>query len=152
MGYFKYALLKNLVKKPVYLIFFVTDVCNARCRHCFNWSLNQKPNDLTLDEIENFSKQLDHIEWLALSGGEPFERKDLAEICGIFLKNNSVSQITIPTNGLSPKLIYNTIKQVLELPFNFKLSVNLSIDGMEKTNDEIRGVRGGFKKAIDSVK
>ena len=129
MGYFKYALLKNLVKKPVYLIFFVTDVCNARCRHCFNWSLNQKPNDLTLDEIENFSKQLDHIEWLALSGGEPFERKDLAEICGIFLKNNSVSQITIPTNGLSPKLIYNTIKQVLELPFNcFSLLIANSID------------------------
>ena len=146
-NYFKYAFLKNFIKKPVYLIFFITSKCNSKCRHCFYWdNLNKFTNELNLDEINKFSKQLKHIEWLTLSGGEPFIRKDIYEICKIFYKNNGVKSLTIPTNGLLTEKIKNDVEKISGLGLD--VSINLSLDGLEKTHDFIRGIKGSFKKIL----
>src|SRR3989344_3900899 len=146
-NYFKYAFLKNFIKKPVYLIFFITSKCNSKCRHCFYWdNLNKFTNELSLDEINKFSKQLKHIEWLTLSGGEPFIRKDIYEICKIFYENNGIKSLTIPTNGLLSEKIKNDVEKIAGLGLD--VSINLSLDGLEKTHDFIRGVKGSFKKIL----
>lgn len=147
----RYALCKNLLRKPIYLIFFVTNRCNSRCRHCFYWkNLNRDENELSLDEINNFSKGLDKLTWLALSGGEPFLRDDLVDIVNIFYNNNSVETVAIPTNGLMPKKVFNETKRLLDSEFNGCLSVGLSVDGAYELHDYIRGVDGAFDKVIET--
>ena len=50
-----------LQKSPSYFIFWVAQNCNFTCDHCFNYIENKKKDDeLTLDEIDRFSKKLNH--------------------------------------------------------------------------------------------
>lgn len=136
-------------KLPNCLIFFVTSKCNSKCKMCFYWKeLNQKKKELTLEEIKKISEGFNKILWLHLSGGEPFIRDDLSEICSVFIQNNNAKNIAIPTNGLlCNKIIKHTEKILKENP-KINLNILLSIDGFEKTHDYIRGVNGNFKKVV----
>src|SRR5712692_4716964 len=84
-------------------IFFVTSVCNAKCRTCFYWQeLNQR-GDLTWDEIQKLSETIPAFTDLWLSGGEPMLRKELTDILHLFYVNNGVRWTNLPTNGLLPE-------------------------------------------------
>ena len=43
---------------------------------------------------------------LWFSGGEPSLRKELADIIDLFVRNNGVHYINLPTNGLKPHRTY----------------------------------------------
>ena len=83
--------IKVLIKKISYLhtlYFFPTSRCNLSCSHCFyHDSLNKRFNELTLDDIDTFSKTMDHLLTLALTGGEPYLRHNLDQIARIFYHN-----------------------------------------------------------------
>jgi len=148
----KYA--RRLVKiwdqdTPAQFIFFVTNRCNARCRHCFYWrELNKKSKDeLSLGEIKKISRSMGRILWFFVSGGEPFVRKDLAEICQTFYKNNHPNSIIIPTNGILVEKILKDVGRVAQACPRAKLVVQVSIDEIGERHDRIRGVSGNFAKA-----
>jgi len=152
-GYLKFA--KKLFLKrgssPLYLVLFVTDRCNARCKHCLLADGVHKPDkssELTLEEIEALSKKMDPLLFLLPTGGEPFLRDDLGEIIKLFYKNNKVRNVGIPTNGFFTEKIVRTIKDILETCPNLDLGVDVSIDGVREKHDEIRGVRGLFDNAV----
>ena len=47
--------------QPSYLIYFVTAVCNARCKHCFYWeeiASAKARSELKLEEIEKIAKSM----------------------------------------------------------------------------------------------
>ena len=94
---------KGINKKnqlPSVLIFFATSRCNLSCSHCFyHDSLNKKFNELSLDEIDSFTKTMDPLLHLVLTGGEPYLRHDLDQIARIFYENTKVPILTIPSNG-----------------------------------------------------
>ena len=78
---------------PVFLVLFINSICNMKCEHCFYWrNLNQR-DDLTFEEIVALSASLGPIENLSLSGGEPFLRREFADICRAFIRTNGVKQI-----------------------------------------------------------
>ncbi|MBU1176986.1 MAG: radical SAM protein [Patescibacteria group bacterium] len=149
--FYFHSLLKR--NKPLFGLFFqVTDRCNAKCLMCFNWKkINKKSDELSLDEIQKFTKTIGHLSNLVLGGGEPFLRNDLTEICQIFSKNNGVRKIGIPTNCLSTDKIIDSSKKILE-SCSVKLKIVLSLDGLEKTHDHIRGIKGNFNKVLETYK
>lgn len=133
-------------KKPAHLILHITNKCNLRCKTCFvDFEKAKNETDLSLNEIKNISKFTGKLLWLDLSGGEPFVRKDLADICLSF----DSSMISIPTNGFNPRQIYITTKKIAEKS-PAEISISVSIDGFEKTNDEIRS-KGYFNKSIETI-
>jgi MoaA/NifB/PqqE/SkfB family radical SAM enzyme len=139
-------------KEPPYLIFFITARCNSRCKTCFYWQkLNKEVNELSLKEISKISKNFKQLLQLSLTGGEPFLRKDLVEICKIFAKNNDPFLITIPTNGLMPDRIANTTEKILKSCPNSYFRISLSLDGVGKLHDEIRGADGNFEKVKETI-
>lgn len=135
-------------KTPAQLIFFVTSCCNSRCRHCFYWrELNKKLKDeLNLEEIQKISRSMGRIFWLFISGGEPFIRDDLPEICQTFYQNNRVNSIIIPTNGILMEKIVKDIEIIAKSCPNAKLVIQISIDEIGERHDKIRGVPGNFAK------
>ncbi len=142
-------------KTPAYVIFFVTAVCNARCKHCFYWEKVANPdisNELKLDEIKKISKSFDKIEYMTYSGGEPSLRKDIAEVTQTFYKNNKLKRLNFITNGFAPTLLVKEIKAILRTCPELELMVSFSLDGVEKQHDDIRKVPGGFEKLVRSVK
>lgn len=133
---------------PAQLIFFVTNRCNSRCSHCFYWrELNKKPKDeLNLEEIEKISKSMGRIFWLFISGGEPFLRNDLPEICQIFYQNNKVNSIVIPTNGILVEKIVKDVGKICQGCPEAKVVLQISVDEIAERHDRIRGVPGNFTK------
>ncbi len=148
----KYSFMKNKLKKPIYLIFFVTSKCNSKCNHCFfSKELNNPILDLSLEEIDGFSKELGKLLWLDFSGGEPFLRKDLFEVFKIFVKNNKVENVSIPTNGILTEKIHSDILKMLQYNKIKNLTINLSLEGPKTIHNKIRGI-DCYNKVIETYK
>jgi len=67
---FSFLFLQN--RKPSYLLFFVTNKCEARCGHCFYWKETNKNNhELSLAEITELAKKLGPMVQITITGGSP---------------------------------------------------------------------------------
>ncbi len=145
--------MQNL-KTPEYITLYVTNYCNAKCDHCFYWQeLNTGNPELTLDEMKQVAKSLKHpLRTLMITGGEPFMRKDIAEICIAFHKINRARRITIPTNGINTERILDAAKKALiECP-KLYLHIQVSIDGPKEMHDKFRKVPGCYDKAAETLR
>ncbi len=133
------------------VIFFVTSVCNAKCRTCFYWEeLNQR-GDLTWDEIEKLSCSMPRFTDLWLSGGEPMLRKELAEILHLFYTNNGIRWTNLPTNGLLPERTADQVAKICTDNPKLQLDLNIAMDGLYEMQDSIRAVPGNFAKTLATI-
>ena len=139
---------------PQNLIFYATDYCNARCSHCFYWkNLNVRQDEMTLDQIKTMIKSLKQpLNMLVITGGEPFIRKDLYEICSIFYKINNTKRINIVTNGLLKERVLEITSKLLNENPGKRLTIVVSLDGLEETHEKIRRVPGIWEKDISLIK
>lgn len=142
------ALSHRAGQTPPFLIVFINSICNLTCEHCFYWrNLNQR-DDLTLEEFERLSTELGRFENLNLSGGEPFIRPEFAQICSLFIRNNGVKQIYVPTNGYFVDRTERQLRQVLR-ESSLKLFVcEISLDGMPEYHNRFRGNNKSFEYAM----
>ena len=147
--YFRYLFKKS---KPLFGAFFqITNKCNARCLMCFNWQiLNESKDELSLGQIDRFSKTMGLVPSLTIGGGEPFLRDDLPQICEIFCKNNKTKRISIPTNSLLSDKIMDLTEKILNICSSTKIAITLSLDGVGAIHDAIRGVEGAFERFLET--
>lgn len=144
------TIIKNrlgIVQYPSFVTFLVTWKCNCKCIMCDVWK-KKNSDDLTLKEIENIFSQLKQIDAIRISGGEPFLRKDLAEIINIIDKTTHPKIIHITTNGLLTNQIIDVLKKVKPIR---KVHLKVSIDDVKSEHDKIRGINGAYDMAIRTV-
>jgi MoaA/NifB/PqqE/SkfB family radical SAM enzyme len=134
--------------QPSFLVLFINSICNMKCEHCFYWTSLNKKDDLTKDEIFQLSRSLGKLENLNLSCGEPFLRKEFAEICRQFIQHNEVRQIYVPTNGYFTDRTVKAVNGVLEDDDLQLLVCEISLDGMPEFHDTFRVARNAFEKAM----
>ena len=134
------------------VVFFVTSICNEKCRHCFYWEKLNQRGDLTFEQVRKISATMPPITDLWLSGGEPFMRLDLPEILELFYGNNQIEWVNLPTNGLFKDRAHQWLDRVLTNCPKLRIDLNVSLDGFEETHEKIRGVPGCYKKTIDMVR
>jgi AdoMet-dependent heme synthase len=138
------------LRTPPFLVLFINSICNLKCDHCFYWrNLNQR-NDLSFDEIKALARELEPFENLNLSGGEPFLRKEFAEICRFFVTNNGVKEIYVPTNGWYTDKTLTALESIFQEKSLRYFVCELSIDGMPEYHDKFRGAQNSFKKLIET--
>lgn len=135
---------------PPFLILFINSICNQTCEHCFYWRNLNRNDDLTIDELRALSDDLGPIENLNLSGGEPFLRKEFAEICRFFIRKNGVKQIYVPTNGSFADRTVRALEGVLEEKSLQLFAVELSLDGMPAFHNAFRGMKDAFERAMET--
>ncbi|PYS79730.1 MAG: radical SAM protein, partial [Acidobacteria bacterium] len=133
------------------VIFFITSRCNARCETCFYHEDLNRPGDLTFEQIERFSRTMPQVTDLWLSGGEPTLRHDASEIIKLFVKNNGVRRIIIPTNGLLKARTSEIARDALGLNSELHLYLNVALDGYGETHDRVRGVPGNWARTLDCI-
>ena len=138
------------VPSPPFVILFINSLCNMKCEHCFYWKQLNGPDDLTYDEIVSLSEQLGPIENLNLSGGEPFLRKEFADICKQFVRHNGVKEIYVPTNGFFTERTVTQIRATLEEPSLQLFVAEISLDGMPELHDTFRVTKNSFSKAMET--
>lgn len=144
------ALRSRPANTPPFLILFINSICNLTCEHCFYWQHLNSRDDLTFAEIESLSKELGAIENLNLSGGEPFLRSEFAAICRLFIENNGVRQIYVPTNGYYTSSTVAAVEQVLADPNLWYFVCEISLDGTESYHNNFRGSSKSFAKAMET--
>lgn len=150
LSYLKYGRLvfNKHRASPIYLVMFVTEKCNANCKHCLLGGIHPGTDELTIDEIEKVSRSMDDFLFLLPTGGEPFLRKDLPEIVRIFHRNNNVCNVGIPTNGGLTARVVESVKSILDTCPELDLMVDVSVDGIGEDHNEIRQTPGLFDKAM----
>src|SRR5437879_4750017 len=120
------------------VILFVTSRCNSLCRTCFYHNELNQPGDLTFDQIERVSRTMPPVTDLWLSGGEPTLRHDASEIIDMFVRNNGVERLIIPTNGLVKSRVLDIVDNALGRHPSLDLYLNIALDGYGKSHDRIR--------------
>lgn len=119
----------------------VTYRCNARCTMCNRYKAPSKPDEeISIETI----KKLPKMYFTNITGGEPFIREDLADIVRELYKKSD--RIVISTNGFFTDRI---IKLCEEFP---NVGIRISIEGLEETNNKIRGLDDGFNKGYSTLK
>jgi len=136
----------NKCKLPIDSVIAVTYRCNSRCVMCDIWKIKDYP-ELTLAQFEKLPSSLRDIN---LSGGEPFLRMDLPQIVKVVVERCPQARIVISSNGFATELIIKQMKEILKIKPD--IGVAISIDGLNTIHDEMRGIPGGFEKAITTVK
>lgn len=154
-NYLKHS--KNIITKhkatPIYLVFFVTDRCNAKCKHCLlGKTVPVSHQELSIDEIEKVARSMGDLLFLLPTGGQPFLRKDLAEIVKIFYKETNVRNVGIPTNGTVTERTVEFVKEIMADCPEIDLGIDVSLDGPREVHDDIRGVPGLFDKALGTYR
>lgn len=143
---------QKLIKSVNWIL---TDKCNSKCTHCDIWQIKPK-EESNIDTFNNFLDspiiQESYKKYktkfdISIGGGEPFLREDFQEIVDLVENKFPNSLKTISTNGLSTEKIIKFLKN--NQKYDFKL--NISIDGLKKTHDKIRGFDGAFEKTIKTI-
>jgi len=162
---FRYSRLKGAPLKPMVISLAVTNRCNSHCIMCNIWKRARELPDIkglemSKDEIiDLLSRPLfSELVELDLTGGEPHLRNDLVDIAlGISRLKKSflprLRSIIITSNGLLPPKIISNYQKILEGLRNTNIdlvSVN-SIDGIGETHDLIRGTKGAFELATETI-
>ncbi len=134
-------------KKPV-VVWNMTRRCNLKCVHCYAQSedisydneLSHEESIAMIDDLAAFG-----VPVLLFSGGEPTVHPRLVEYADYAVKKGM--RAVISTNGT---LITKKKAQALK---DVGLSyVGISLDGLEKTHDEFRGIKGSFQKAMNGIR
>lgn len=119
----------------------VTYRCNARCTMCNRYKAPSKPEEeISIETI----KKLPQMYFTNITGGEPFIRNDLKDIVRELYKKSD--RIVISTNGFFTDRIIDLCK---EFP---NVSIRISIEGLEDTNNAIRGLENGFNRGYTTLK
>jgi len=132
---------------PFSIVVSVSYRCNSKCQTCDVW---RKPNDdMTLEEWDKTFANIGRGPlYFTFTGGEPFMRKDLADMALSAYEHCRPSVITIPTNGILTKRIIDQVDRLCEGAPKANIGVNLSLDEVGERHDEIRMVPGNWKKAM----
>jgi MoaA/NifB/PqqE/SkfB family radical SAM enzyme len=142
-------------REPILSDVFIypTSRCNLKCRHCYFAPVYDDSRGTPDDEVscEQICEAIDQLLPFGLrsckfSGGEPFLRTDLLEMCRYM--DSKGLRIVIETNGT---LVTKHDAEVLA-QLERKVFVAVSIDGAEaQTHEALRGVPGCFRKALDGL-
>jgi MoaA/NifB/PqqE/SkfB family radical SAM enzyme len=135
---------------PIYVIFFVTNRCNARCGHCFvDHDVNAKL-ELTVDEYELISQKMGTLLFAFFTGGDAFVREDIPDIIRPFARRNGLRKIQMPTAGAYAEPTVRLTREILAAAPDAHLGVSISIDGIDEAHDQVRRVPGLFKRAMET--
>lgn len=119
----------------------VTYRCNARCNMCSRFKKPSKPEEeISIETIRKLPKMY----FTNITGGEPFIREDLKDIVRELYKKSD--RIVISTNGFFTERIIDLCK---EFP---NVGIRISIEGLEETNNKIRGLEDGFNRGYSTLK
>jgi radical SAM protein with 4Fe4S-binding SPASM domain len=137
------------LERPLKVNLALTYWCQYRCKTCNIWQ--RKPTDeLSTAEVLQFVERNRRFSWADLTGGEIFLREDICEIFDAVVASwRDLVVLHFPTNGFLTDKIVHAAERVTNRGIPHVI-VTVSLDGDEETNDEVRGIKGGFERQMET--
>ena len=131
------------MRAPLFCGHKLTYNCNLRCKMCPFWKRSSA--DSSLEKEKAILKRIyeSGVFGIAFEGGEPLLRNDLVNI--LAFSRSLPLHTSLITNG------YLLESKINEIAPYIDGAIYVSLDGLEKTHDAIRGVHGSFNKAIKGI-
>jgi len=144
---------KKNMQDRFYIQWHITNLCNLRCRHCY------QDDFLSKDELDwtGLKKVCDNViatlkSWdtdasITLTGGEPLAKREFFLLLEYLNNNERIAELNIITNLT---LLNDSATAKLKTIPKLK-SIKFSLEGMSpQRNDYIRG-EGSFKKILEAL-
>jgi radical SAM protein with 4Fe4S-binding SPASM domain len=142
------ARVEDLVRPhPIYCVWELTLACDLGCKHCGSRAGKARPDELSTAQALDVVAQLDDVgvRDVVLIGGEAYLRDDWPVIARALVDRGITVNMTTGARNLTPERIEQAVSAGLS-------SISISIDGLERTHDAIRGVRGTFASAVTAAR
>ncbi len=131
---------------PIRATIEVSYGCNLHCRMCYQDQerrRNKRNKEMTVEEVKRIIDQMPFKTLITLTGGEILTKKYALELIKYAKRYHNCN---IVTNGtMINQKIANDL--VAAQPF----LIGLSLDGIGKAHDDIRGLAGVFDKTIKGI-
>jgi len=109
---------------------------------CNTWKYpSKKDEEFGPELVDHLPEGLDFIN---ITGGEPFLRKDIEEIIEKALIKTK--RLVISSNGYFTERIINLFKR-----FGNQVGIRISMEGLPAANDELRGIKNGFDHGLRTL-
>lgn len=122
-------------------------LCNSHCRLCKIWKI-KNPQTLEIEYIDKLFSQIDELESLYITGGEPYINPIIFQIAESFLKHHPKAMWLGATNSIDLNTAKN-IKKIRDMGV-FVGQVDLSFEGPR--HDYWRGTKGNRERVIETAK
>jgi len=141
------------VKKEFAFQWHITDLCNLRCRHCYQDRFDDK-RDISIvlwkNILEDMCSSLKIRGYKGLSinitGGEPLISPLFFPLMRLLEEEDLVKEVNLITNGIGLKELYPRLNSYKKLKY-----IKVSLEGpIRETNDLIRGA-GNFDRVIENI-
>jgi MoaA/NifB/PqqE/SkfB family radical SAM enzyme len=134
-----------------------THRCNARCVMCGIWKeTGTRAEELSPETLSGIlaDRLFLRMEFVGISGGEPFLRDDLAELSAVFFERcKAIKRLSLTTNGLLTRRMRAVLPEIADCAGSAGalLDVSVSVHGVGETLDGIYGVAGAFGKIEQTI-
>lgn len=137
---------------PEVIQFPVNDICNSRCEMCYIWEKKRGVELSPADVRQIFSDPLfRRVRGVGFNGGEPTLRRDLPELVdAVAASLPDLREINVITNAIQARQVLESVRGIRRVAINHQLSfsVMVSLDGVGKIHDQVRGRDGNFESAV----
>jgi len=158
---FHYQHLTGKPGKPAAVSLEIIHDCIARCVMCNIWRIPQETPNLSVEQWLSLLAEplFNDLKELDITGGEPFLRKDLADLFfGISaLKRDKLTQlksIAITTNAIMTRRVLTQTERILAQlqKDNIDLVVVCAMDAIGALHDRIRGVKNAWRHVDKTIR
>lgn len=118
----------------------ITYRCNARCHMCNTWKHPSEPEEEIKPEL---LEKLPRLKFANITGGEPFLREDIGEFVKILKRK--ADRVVVSSNGYFTEKITDLVRK------HPRIGVRISIEGLPRANDKLRGIKDGFDHGLRSL-
>jgi radical SAM protein with 4Fe4S-binding SPASM domain len=132
--------------RPTIAVWELTLRCDLACRHCGSRAGKTRPDELSTDEALDLVNQLAELECkeVTLIGGEAYLRDDWVTIARAVRAKGM--ELTMVTGGRA--MTPDRAAQVRDAGVQ---SISVSVDALEPLHDQLRGVKGSWRAAMDAI-
>jgi Fe-coproporphyrin III synthase len=127
----------NKVPLPTDVSIITTYRCQMRCKMCNIWKY---PSDELREITPKDLEKLPSLKFANVTGGEPFQRRDLEDLIAVLF--TKASRVVISTSGWHYEKIVKLAEKYPEI------GIRVSIEGLSQRNDDLRGRQGGFDNGL----
>lgn len=141
--------------KSFILQWHITERCNWQCKHCYQGK-NYIKDELGTEQLFNILEQYVFLikKWnipkqkatLNITGGEPFMRKDFFKFLPEVHKKSNLFRWGLLSNGSF--ITQSVVEELKSYGIDY---YQVSLEGLEECNDEIRG-KGSYKKVLRAIR
>jgi radical SAM protein with 4Fe4S-binding SPASM domain len=132
---------------PLYCVWEITLACDLGCKHCGSRAGKDREGELDTSECLDIVRQLAETGFreVTLIGGEAYLREDWDQIASEVTRRGMTCGITTGARFFTEDRLERAVRAGIR-------SISVSIDGLERTHDAQRGVRGSWAAATDAAR